>query len=60
LDDITVDVLLCHGRLDLIVSCAAAEFLAARIPGSKLTIWEDEGHVGIARHWDEIIAALTS
>jgi pimeloyl-ACP methyl ester carboxylesterase len=60
LDDITVDVLLWHGRLDLIVSCAAAEFLVARIPGSKLTIWEDEGHVGIARHWDEIIAALTS
>jgi pimeloyl-ACP methyl ester carboxylesterase len=58
LDDISVDVLLWHGQLDVIAPCAAAEFLAARIPNCKVTIWPDEGHIGIARHWDEILAAL--
>lgn len=58
LEEISVDVLLWHGRLDAIAPCAAVEFLAARIPNCKVTIWPDEGHIGIARHWDEILSAL--
>jgi pimeloyl-ACP methyl ester carboxylesterase len=57
---ITVDVLLRHEELDAIVPCASAEFLASRIPRCKITIWPDEGHIAIARHWVEILEALAS
>jgi len=60
LDDISVEVFLWHGGLDVIVPCAGAEFLASRIPNCKVTIWPDEGHIGIARHWDEILEALAA
>ncbi len=58
LDDISVDVYLWHGELDLVIPLDAAEFLAARIRNCNVTIWPDEGHIAIARHWDEILAAL--
>ena len=55
---ISVDVLLWHGRLDVVAPCTAAEFLADRIPTCNVTTWPDEGHLGIARHWHEILATL--
>lgn len=58
LDGLSVDIVIWHGRLDVVTSYTAAELLAARIPNRKLTIWPDEGHLGIARHWDEILEAL--
>ena len=58
LEEISVPVHVWHGRLDAIAPCAAAAFLASRIPGCKVTIWPDEGHIAIARRWDEILAAL--
>ena len=59
LESIAVDVLLWHGRLDLIAPCAPAEFVASRIPACTFTIWPDEGHLGLARRWDEILGALS-
>ncbi len=38
-----------HRELDVISPRAAAEFLASRIPSCKVTIWPDEGPIGIAR-----------
>jgi pimeloyl-ACP methyl ester carboxylesterase len=60
LEEILVDVFLWHGRLDVMAPCEAAEFLASRIPNCRVTIWPDEGHIAIARHWDEILGALSS
>jgi pimeloyl-ACP methyl ester carboxylesterase len=60
LESISVDVILWHGELDVMVPCAAAKFLASRIPNCKVTVWPNEGHIGIARHWDEIHDALAS
>jgi pimeloyl-ACP methyl ester carboxylesterase len=60
LEEISVEVLLWHGELDVMAPCAATEFLASRIPNCKVTIWPDEGHIGIARHGDEIVDALTA
>jgi pimeloyl-ACP methyl ester carboxylesterase len=57
-EDIAVEVYLWHGELDLLIPLAAAEFLASRIPNCKVVIWPDEGHIGIARHWDEILTVL--
>jgi len=58
LEEISVDVHLWHGELDLVIPRAAAEFLAARIPNCMVTIWPSEGHIAIARHWDEILTVL--
>jgi pimeloyl-ACP methyl ester carboxylesterase len=58
LEKISVDVHIWHGKLDVLAPSVTAEFLASRIANSKLTIWPDEGHIGIARRWDEILEAL--
>jgi len=59
-EEISVEVCLWHGELDVLTPRAAAEFLASRIPNCKVTIWPEEGHIGIARHWDEILDTLTA
>jgi pimeloyl-ACP methyl ester carboxylesterase len=59
LESISVDVLLWHGELDVLAPCEPAKFLASRIPTCRATIWPDEGHIGMARHWGEILTALT-
>jgi hypothetical protein len=46
--------------LDVLAPCAPAELLAFTIPTCKVTIWPDEGHIAIARHWDEILDALAA
>jgi pimeloyl-ACP methyl ester carboxylesterase len=58
LEGLSVDVHLWHGRLDVIAPLAPAELLASRIPKCRVTLWPDEGHIAIARHWDEILEAL--
>ena len=37
-----------HGKLDRIIDANAAEETASRIPGSKLTLVEDVGHLLLA------------
>ena len=60
LEEIFVDLHIWHGELDVLAPSATAEFLASRIPNCTFTIWPDEGHIGIARHWDEILKALSA
>jgi pimeloyl-ACP methyl ester carboxylesterase len=49
-----------HGALDRNVPVEDAEFLAAAIPGAKLTIWPGAGHWAIFPHWEEILSALVA
>ena len=53
-------VFLWHGDQDTNVPVAMAQRLAARIPGSTLTIYPGEGHLTVPKHWPEIQAALLS
>jgi pimeloyl-ACP methyl ester carboxylesterase len=49
-----------HGDRDVNVPVALARNLAARVPGSSLTIYPGEGHLIVPKHWDEITATLLS
>ncbi|MGH9030963.1 MAG: alpha/beta fold hydrolase [Acidimicrobiia bacterium] len=31
------------------------EYLAGALPGATPTIWPDDGHYGVVRHWDEVL-----
>jgi pimeloyl-ACP methyl ester carboxylesterase len=35
-----------------------AEVHAARIPGARLVVWPDAGHLGILTHWSDVLAAV--
>jgi pimeloyl-ACP methyl ester carboxylesterase len=58
--DIKPPVCIWHGDEDTNVPVAMARHLAARIPGSSLTIYPGEGHLIVPKHWDQILAALLS
>jgi pimeloyl-ACP methyl ester carboxylesterase len=47
-----------HGARDSNVPVAMARQLAARIPGSRLTVYPGESHLIVPKHWDEILSAL--
>jgi pimeloyl-ACP methyl ester carboxylesterase len=57
LSDITVPVLLLHGRQDTFVPFGHGQWLAARIPGVKALLLEDDGHLSLLQnrvpevHW---------
>jgi hypothetical protein len=34
------------------------DFLASTIPKSSVVIWPDVGHLGMAKHWNEILDAM--
>ena len=51
-------VLIWHGDADTHVPVALARAVAARIPGSRLVTYPDEGHFIVPRHWEEILTAL--
>jgi pimeloyl-ACP methyl ester carboxylesterase len=50
LADISVPVLLMHGRLDEAVPFAHGQWLAAHIPGVEARLLDDEDHVGVREH----------
>ncbi len=58
LTDIRPPVHIWHGDADTNVPVAMAHTLAARIPDSHLTLFHEEGHLVVPKHWDEILAAL--
>jgi pimeloyl-ACP methyl ester carboxylesterase len=58
LDTIPMRVHLWHGEQDPRVTKAQVDFTAQRIPDCVLVTWPDAGHMGMAKHWDEILAAL--
>jgi pimeloyl-ACP methyl ester carboxylesterase len=46
LADITAPTRVFHGRQDILVTLADAEYLKDHIPTAALTVWEGAGHVG--------------
>lgn len=59
LDGIPMRVHLWRGEQDSLVTRPHFEFIASRIPDCVATTWPDAGHLGIAKHWDEVLGALT-
>jgi pimeloyl-ACP methyl ester carboxylesterase len=60
LADITVPVLLVHGRLDRSVPVSHGEWLAARVPGAEVRFFANEGHLSIlANRMGEVHAWLS-
>lgn len=60
LKDIKAKVYLWYGEDDKNVSLAMGEYYASQIPGSKLTIYPNEGHLATRTHIEEILKTLTS
>jgi pimeloyl-ACP methyl ester carboxylesterase len=60
LEDIHVQVYLWHGTDDDQATVAMARYIAGKIPKSKITICENEAHLLLFPHWEEILTQLTS
>jgi pimeloyl-ACP methyl ester carboxylesterase len=59
LEDISgVDVRLHHGEVDVLVPAHHAKHLAEGIPGSRLQLYSDEGHLSFDKHLKEIVETL--
>ncbi len=59
LADIGCQTLIVHGAKDRIVSRACAEYMATRIPGAALTVFEEAGHALLVTHAAECRGLLT-
>lgn len=58
LTGITVPVAVWQGRADAMVPFAHGRFLADRVPGARVHLFEDEGHLSLIGRIDEILADL--
>jgi pimeloyl-ACP methyl ester carboxylesterase len=58
LDDLRVPVHIWHGARDEVIPLSMARYLARSIPGARVTLFPDDGHHLLYRHWPEILAAL--
>ena len=56
--DIQIPVHLWHGSVDDQAPIFLAQFMAEKIPGSTLMICENEGHLLLFHHWEEILKQL--
>ena len=59
LQDIAIPVALWHGDADINSPLAAATYLSRTIPNASLTVFPDEGHFLILKHWGEFIRQLS-
>jgi pimeloyl-ACP methyl ester carboxylesterase len=57
-ESIRVPIHLWHGAADNMVPVAMARNLADKIPGSRLTILNNEGHLLLFSYWHDIISEL--
>jgi pimeloyl-ACP methyl ester carboxylesterase len=55
---ITSPLALFHGDADTMVPLRHSEELAKRVPGSTVTVWPGEGHLGTITHVDDILDRL--
>ena len=60
LEDIRVPVYLWHGTDDNLATVAMARYVADKIPGCKVTLFENEAHLLLFPHWEEILTQLIS
>ena len=58
LEEICVPVHIWHGSEDVDAPLAMGQAVAARVPGSQLTICTGEGHMLLFPHWEEILTQL--
>jgi pimeloyl-ACP methyl ester carboxylesterase len=58
LESIMVPTLVTHGREDRLVTCAASEFIASRIPGAQLYLFDGKGHNPMFSATDEFCDVL--
>ena len=58
LEDIRVPYHLWHGTEDDQATLAMARHVAGKIPGSQITICENEAHLLLFPHWEEILTQL--
>lgn len=57
-EDVSVPVLIVHGKRDAWVDPAGSEALARRIPGSELRLTAEDGHLSVMRRVGEVNAWL--
>lgn len=60
LAEVACDVLLWHGEEDASTPISMARHVAASLPRCRARYFPGEGHFVAARHWNEILAALTA
>jgi pimeloyl-ACP methyl ester carboxylesterase len=60
LEGIKVPVHLWHGSADDLTSIGMARYIADKIPHAHLTICENEAHLLLFPHWEEILTQLVS
>ena len=58
LEDIRVPVQIWHGTSDNMASISMARQMAANIPRSSLTVFENEAHLILFPHWEQILLKL--
>jgi pimeloyl-ACP methyl ester carboxylesterase len=58
IEEIRIPVHFWHGTDDDQVPLGVARYIAGKIPGGKITIFENEGHLAIFSHWEEILTDL--
>ena len=58
LESIAVPTLVAHGGEDRLVPCAGSEFIASRIPGAQLYIFDGKGHNPMFSATDEFCDVL--
>lgn len=59
LGEIAVPVLVTHGSADRLVSFAAAEFVAARLPNARIYGFEGKGHMPLFTATEEFCEVVT-
>ena len=58
LEKIHIPFHLWHGTEDDQAPVAMARYIAGKIPGGKITIFENEAHLALFSHWEEILKGL--
>jgi pimeloyl-ACP methyl ester carboxylesterase len=60
LEELALRVAIWQGDIDRNVRPHHAQCLHARLPNSRLTIWESEAHLALLVHWREVLGALVA
>ena len=60
LEDIRIPFHLWHSTEDDQVPVSMARYTAGKIPGCKITFFQNEAHLALFPHWEEILAQLIS
>jgi pimeloyl-ACP methyl ester carboxylesterase len=60
LEEITVPVSIWHGAHDRMVPVAHGRWLAAHVPGARVRVYDDEGHLSLIQQLPRILDDLVS